>query len=99
MYAAMAERGQSLPPEAAEPEPGTDQDITEWYLQAFRLLSTCRDYSFGAGPIPWIAIDRYSERHGLSDENHQVFEYVIYQMDGVYLKREATKAKAKEDKK
>ena len=99
MYAAMLERGQPLPAEAREPEPGTDREIIEWYMRAFTRLSSCRDYSFGAGPIPWVAVDRYSERHGLDDANHATFEGVIYQMDSAYLAWEAAEAKKRETKK
>lgn len=98
MYEAMTERGQQLPPEAQAPEHGLDPVIVEWYMHAFQLLSSCRDYSFGAGPIPWIAVDRYSERHGLNDENQRTFEDMIYGMDGVYLKWEAAEAKKREKK-
>ena len=98
MYLVMAERGQPLPPEANEPERTGDPYIEDWYMRAFHRLSSCRDYSFGAGPIPWVAIDRYSDRHGLDEQNHQVFEDVIYQMDSAYLKWEAAEAKKREKK-
>ena len=62
MYAVMVERGQPLPSEATEPAPVVDRDIEEWFLRSFHRLSTCRDYSFGVGPIPWDALDRYSRR-------------------------------------
>jgi len=93
MYEAMIERGQPLPPEARTPEPGTDRDIEEWFFRAFHDLSTCRDYSFGVGPIPWIAIDRYSERAGLDDVNHDCFVYLMREMDSAYLRWEAAEEK------
>lgn len=93
MYAAMTERGTPLPAEARPPEPGTDPEIEEWYRRAFWDLSTCRDYTFGVGPIPWTAIDRYSERVGLDDENHDCFVYLIREMDAAYLKWEAAEEK------
>lgn len=39
----------------------------------------------GAGPIPWTAIDRYAERHGIDGERFDELERYIKAIDAAYL--------------
>lgn len=78
---------------ADEGEPIADLDtrvIPEAHLhfhwRAFNRLSTDRPVAFGAGPIPWTAIDRYAERHHLADpDEYERFETLIRAMDRAFL--------------
>lgn len=60
------------------------------YMDAFVELSTCRSYigmNGTAGPIPYLAIDRYAERIGLDDPDE--FEYflgLVRRLDDAFLK-------------
>lgn len=68
----------------------------EFYLQAFRWLSTTRD--FGAtGPIPWDRIILYGERAGLDSAMMGVFLRVIQELDAEYMKWADTEHKRKSD--
>mgnify|MGYP001545692268 CR=1 FL=1 len=66
----MGERkGREMTPEqeailAERPE---HDDATEIAVMAFHDLETCRPIGLVAGLIPWTAIDRWCERHGLDD--------------------------------
>jgi hypothetical protein len=58
----------------------------EFYLRAFWELSSCRQFGFSVGPIPWHIIVEYGDRKGLDRGMMEVFEYVIRELDEVYLK-------------
>lgn len=57
----------------------------EFYYAAFLDLSTCRAVGMGEGPIPWDAIDRYAQRHGLDDDEYDAFFGLIRALDARYL--------------
>lgn len=66
----------------------------EYYYNAFTELSTCRD--FGAEietPIPWIAINDYSIRHNMMEDDFEEFYLIIVSIDRVYLDHRTEKAK------
>lgn len=50
---------------------------------AFHELSTCRQIGMALGPIPWTAIDRYAERHGIGD--FEQFATLVRACDAAYL--------------
>ena len=58
---------------------------------AFGELHTCRGIGMEAGPIPWTAIDRYAERHGIEGDDFEEFLILVRAMDDEY--REATRPK------
>jgi hypothetical protein len=58
--------------------------LFEW--EAFGELSTDRQIGFGAGPIPWSAIDRYAGRHQIESDAYDRFRRLIRACDQVYLK-------------
>lgn len=57
----------------------------EMYYEAFIELSTCRNTGFGAGPIPWTAIDRYGDRHGFSGEGFEYLVLMVRACDNAFL--------------
>lgn len=68
-----------LKPEDLEPE------ITgfEFYLEAFKELSTSRPAGLGLSPIPFTAIHDYFKIYELQDFDE--FTYVIRRMDYAFL--------------
>lgn len=56
-------------------------------LDAYFELDTCRPIGWGAGYIPWTAINDYCHERGIKDpaERHE-FEYLIRRMDREHLK-------------
>lgn len=51
--------------------------------EAFWRLSPSRSQGWGAGPIPFDAIDRYAARYGFQE--FEEFDQLIRAMDAVYL--------------
>ncbi len=67
----------------------------ELYLLAFMELTSCRGLGYGAiGPVPWIAIDRYCEVHGIVGESREDVFYHVQRLDKVYMDWQTAKAKA-----
>jgi hypothetical protein len=65
-------------------------------MAAFFRLSSCRSLSPGIiGPIPWNRIIDYGSRKGLDDVMMQVFEDVIWELDGIYREWHQAQAQAK----
>jgi hypothetical protein len=63
----------------------------DFYIQAFRELSTCRASGFGLGPIPFTAIVEYSKIYNVEDFDD--FLYFIRLMDSKILELESNKQK------
>lgn len=80
-----------LPPDAKEPYLGP----FEFYVEAFKELTTCRPVSLGQGPIPFTAIADYHTIYNVALDLED-FLYVIRRMDLAYLKLES---KSKDGKK
>lgn len=55
----------------------------EFYIDAFRELSTCRPSSQGLGPIPFTAIVEYARVFDVDD--FEEFLYLVRLMDDVVL--------------
>ena len=64
----------------------------EFYQEAFRELSTCRDVGMGLGEIPWTAIIEYAEKERLDDDGTLLLRKVMRGMDTAYLKWHADEA-------
>jgi hypothetical protein len=62
-----------------------------FYLEAFRELSSCRPSGFGIGPIPFTAIVEYSKIYNVEDFDD--FLYFIRLMDSKILELEVNKQK------
>jgi hypothetical protein len=60
-----------------------------FYIEAFRELSTCRSSGFGLGPIPFTAIVEYSKIYDIEDFDD--FLYFIRLMDSKILELERKK--------
>lgn len=84
---------------AAEGKPVADLDtrvepaphlLFQW--NAFSQLSPDRSAGFGLGAIPWTAIDRYAQRHGVDDpDEFERFVRLIRLLDRVFLDWHADK--------
>lgn len=69
-----------VPPEDQEPNLGP----LDFYVDAFRELSSCRPGGMGLLPIPFTAIVEYSRIYALGDEEE--FAWVIRQMDNTFMR-------------
>jgi len=58
----------------------------DFYLDAFRELSTCRPGGFDLQPIPFTAIVEYSRIYSIDDED---FKDIIRHMDDTFLALES----------
>lgn len=84
-YAAetLVARGQPVPewvlnePEAVEGD--------DFYLRAFRNLSTERQVGMSLGPIPHSKVREYGKTAGLDSDTLELFETAIRAMDEFYL--------------
>jgi hypothetical protein len=84
-------------PDWVDDEPEIDE-IDHWFLDAFWTLSTCRAYGMGCGPIPWMAIDHFATRRGLTDANARMLSAVIREMDSAFLTWQSEEAEARRKK-
>ena len=64
-----------------------------YYLDAFRLLDTCRNNGMSLGPIPFTAIVEYTRIYEVEDVDG--FITVIRMIDNAYLEIEAKNGRAK----
>lgn len=63
---------------------------SQFYLQAFCDLSTCRQIGFGGfGSIPWTAMNEYAIRFNV--ECFDMFSRIIRALDGKWLERSNSK--------
>ena len=65
----------------------------EPYWDAFWTLSTCRQMGMGPGPIPWLAVDRYAERHGIAGDGFLDLCDILHEMDEAFMAHVAAKNK------
>lgn len=70
----------------------------DFYLHAFWELSTCRNFGYAIGPIPWHRIVQYGSRKGLDDAMMGIFEHVIRELDEAYLEWQRTEQKQRTKK-
>ena len=78
-----------LKPEDMEPDIGP----FDFFIDAFRELSSCRVNSMSLGPIPFTAIVEYSKLFDVGDFSE--FLYYIRAMDNVLLGLDNDKQKSK----
>jgi len=90
----MEARGQPIPKFLVPPPLVTPED--QFYLSGFWELSTCRQFGFGIGPIPWGEVIRFAQFAGLDDHLTGVFLRTIRAMDTVYMEWWSKKNKSKE---
>jgi hypothetical protein len=64
-----------------------------WYLEAFKELSSCRSIGMILGPIPFTAIVEYSRIYEVEDFDE--FLYVIRRLDDKFMELESKKAGVK----
>lgn len=55
------------------------------YYTAFLQLGTCRSVGMGLGPIPWTALNDYALRHGIDDEEFDIFVTLVRRLDAAFL--------------
>ena len=83
--AAAEEAGIDLPGTIGD-KPEVREDLV-LYWEAYLDLNGCRQIGFGAGPIPWTAIDTYARRHGIRDpEEFTTLKELVTAIDRDYLK-------------
>lgn len=88
---------EQMGPEAREifaQEPEQD-DAMGVVLNAWDDLSTCRPVGMIEGRIPWLACDRWSERHGLDNDAARILWIVIKRLDVEELERRAFEASSR----
>jgi hypothetical protein len=62
----------------------------EWIYDAFMTLDSCRTLGMSAGPIPWVAVDRYCQVKGYDAEESDILWAVLHRADTEF-RAEATK--------
>jgi len=67
----------------------------QFFVDAFWELNSCRAMGMGEGPIPFTAILQYSQFYECDFQLAQDLILFIREMDDIYLKKQAKKAKAK----
>ena len=72
------------PPDVIQGAPELHQGLQLYYI-AFLDLTSCRQLSEVIGPIDWITIDRYCERHNITGEQYEDMHYYLGRMDLAYL--------------
>lgn len=65
--------------EDLEPEIGP----MSFFIDAFREISSCRQFGFGVGPLPFTAIVEYSRLYDVGDLDE--FLYFMRRLDDSYL--------------
>jgi hypothetical protein len=85
-------------PEKIANAPVINRGLEPYYV-AFWELTTCRGAGFGAGPIPWTAIDDYATRYGWDGERYEDLVDFVRAMDRTFLayQREQQEARAAAD--
>lgn len=83
-------RGQP-PPEGIQNAPVLYDGLNLYYT-AFLDLHGCRQLGTVLGPIDWLAIDRYCERHEIMGEQYEDMHYFVARMDEAFLKNHRDKA-------
>lgn len=56
-------------------------------------LTTDRYFGFAEGPIPWSAIRRYCQEHGIIGDQCEDMHYHVSKLDSAYLEHRAKQAK------
>lgn len=67
----------------------------EFYLEAFKELSSCRSVGMALGPIPFTAVVEYVRYYEIEDVD---FHYLIRRLDDHYLLLQSKKNEPKEKK-
>lgn len=76
-------KGAPLPAWYVEEPEVSDADA--FYISSFWELSSCRNFGWVIGPIPWTAIISYAREAGLDSSMRPVFVAVIRELDEKYL--------------
>lgn len=84
-------------PEWYREEPEISEEAL-FYITAFWELSSCRDFGYSIGPIPWTAIISYAREVGLDSSMRPVFSAVIRELDEAYLRWQRDEAKKTTEK-
>lgn len=81
---AQADAGVSYAIEALSKQP---QDFNEFYWWSFSELLSERPVGMNVGPIPYSAISRFADEHGIRGYERYVFHYCMRGLDNLHLKR------------
>ena len=89
----IVSEGASPPPESIQNAPELRPGLGLFYT-AFLDLTGCRQLGDAMGPIDWIAIDRYCQRHSIEGEQYEDMHYMISRMDLAFMSHFREKNKA-----
>jgi hypothetical protein len=70
----------------------------DFYISAYRELSTCRPIGMGIGPIPFTSIAEYAKIFDIGGEEFFEFLYYIRAMDDEFLRLEKERNDAESKK-
>ncbi len=79
-----------------------DVSYFQFYIEAFKELSSCRNSFMALGPIPFTAISEYFKIYGRESgylEDFDEFIYLIRRMDDTFLELVNAKNKKENTKK
>lgn len=63
----------------------------ELYYLGFLEISSSRSIGWSLGPIPWLAIEQYSQIKELDEEQTEAMHHHIVAMDTAFLRHHAKK--------
>ena len=66
----------------------------ELFYMAFMDLTSCRSIGYGAGPIPWSAIQTWCAAYDIQGEQREDLFYHVERLDKSYLDWSVKKQKA-----
>lgn len=89
-------KGAPLPAWYLEEPEVTESDA--FYIRSFWELSSCRNFGWVIGPIPWTAIRSYAVDAGLDSGMRSVFAEVIRELDEAYLSWQRNQEKRRTEK-
>ena len=72
-------------------EPYSDHQIA-LYVGAWHAMQSCRPIGMDVGPVPWTAIDQWTQRQRLDREAAMLVEYVIRFIEGEHAEAKAATA-------
>jgi hypothetical protein len=89
----QAERSGLPIPDRIENAPSIMPGLELYYIGFLELNSSRSLGGFGIGPIPWLAIEQYSQALELDEDQKMAMHFHIVEMDKAYLRHQQKKNK------